>query len=785
MLTKGESTSYRLNCYYLILPLLAVICSCNTQKYLQEEEALLNRYRIEVISDEPSSVKNELRTELEAALQQRPNDRAFIFFKPRLFFYYRQQEKQDTSDFDKFVQNRLMEEPSIYDTMLTDESRLGMYEILYRKGYLQAQVWYSDTIESQKAEVKYYARTNGLYTIDTFTLVYPNERIESLVESKGGSSFLRPGRALSLSNLNAEKQRILELLQNEGYTDFSYSNFDLLEVSDTSNHRAKAILRILPGTEGELSVKQVGKITVYNRSESSELKADDVIEIHDSITFVNFHRYNSVRPSSLLRYIVVRPGEKLSKAKVNQTRAQLQLPAIKFANPRLIPREDNPSIVDIEIDLIREKKINVETSYQLSQNRVNSQALLGVNGSISLRNNNFLGGSELLSNDISGSIELAPRDKLINAINVNFNNSLEFPRFVDYFGIYKLANRLGWLKDRHYGTLQRSGSSILNVDYEFVNLNAFYRYQSIDLEFGFRSTFSSPHTARQLQITHPSITYFNPTTLDSFNLLYEEETFARKSFAPQFFTSILLNEITYVVEKAASLRGFSSAFISQFEVSGLEAMVVNALVNNLREPLTIGDLTFAQFARLDLDGRLYKQINADQSLAFRANIGIALPFGTSDFIPYVRQFFLGGPNTIRAWKIRELGPGRYLDETITRSSNQPFFQAGDLKILLNAEYRFDVYWRIEGAIFVDAGNIWTLEADEREGGQFSTAFLDQMAVGSGMGLRFDADYFKIVLDVGLKVRNPYEDENRSHFALVPGTTPGELINFNFAINYPF
>jgi len=785
MLTKGESTSYRLNCYYLILPLLAVICSCNTQKYLQEDEALLNRYRIEVISDEPSSVKNELRTELEAALQQRPNDRAFIFFKPRLFFYYRQQEKQDTSDFDKFVQNRLMEEPSIYDTMLTDESRLGMYEILYRKGYLQAQVWYSDTIESQKAEVKYYARTNGLYTIDTFTLVYPNERIESLVESKGGSSFLRPGRALSLSNLNAEKQRILELLQNEGYTDFSYSNFDLLEVSDTSNHRAKAILRILPGTEGELSVKQVGKITVYNRSESSELKADDVIEIHDSITFVNFHRYNSVRPSSLLRYIVVRPGEKLSKAKVNQTRAQLQLPAIKFANPRLIPREDNPSIVDIEIDLIREKKINVETSYQLSQNRVNSQALLGVNGSISLRNNNFLGGSELLSNDISGSIELAPRDKLINAINVNFNNSLEFPRFVDYFGIYKLANRLGWLKDRHYGTLQRSGSSILNVDYEFVNLNAFYRYQSIDLEFGFRSTFSSPHTARQLQITHPSITYFNPTTLDSFNLLYEEETFARKSFAPQFFTSILLNEITYVVEKAASLRGFSSAFISQFEVSGLEAMVVNALVNNLREPLTIGDLTFAQFARLDLDGRLYKQINADQSLAFRANIGIALPFGTSDFIPYVRQFFLGGPNTIRAWKIRELGPGRYLDETITRSSNQPFFQAGDLKILLNAEYRFDVYWRIEGAIFVDAGNIWTLEADEREGGQFSTAFLDQMAVGSGMGLRFDADYFKIVLDVGLKVRNPYEDENRSHFALVPGTTPGELINFNFAINYPF
>lgn len=785
MLTKGESTSYGLNLYHWLLAFLLICSSCSTQKYLKEDEALLNRFKVEVISNQPSSVKNELRTELEAALRQKPNDKAFIFFKPRLYFYYRQQEKQDTSDFDKFVQNKLMEEPSIYDTILTDESRVGMYELLYRKGYLQAQVWYADTIENRKANVTYYAKTNQLYTIDSFSLLYPNPQIEKLVSTKGGASFLRPGRALSLQNLNAEKQRILELLQDEGYTDFSYSNFDLLEVSDTSESKATAILRILPGTEGQLAVKKVGKITVYNRSESSELKMDDIVEVQDSIIFVNFHRDNSVRPSSLLRYIAMRPGEKLSKSKINQTRARLQLPAIKFANPRLVPREDDPSIVDIEIDLIREIKINVETSYQLSQNRVNSQALLGLTGSISLGNNNFLGGSELLSNDISGSIELAPRDEIINAVNLNFGNSLEFPRFVDYFGIYKFANRIGWLKDRHYDALKNTGSSILSADYEFVNLNDFYRYQSIDLEFGFRSTINSGNAARRLQISHPSITYFNPTTLDSFNLLYEEETFARKSFAPQFFTSVLFNELTYVVEKPASLRGFSSAFISQFEVSGLEAMVINAIVNDLREPLKIGDLTFAQFVRLDLDGRLYKQINADQSLAFRANFGIALPFGTSDFIPYVRQFFLGGPNSIRAWKIRELGPGRHEDQTITRENNRPFFQAGDLKLLLNAEYRFDVYWRIEGALFVDAGNIWTLQPDEREGGVFSSDFLDQMAVGSGMGLRFDADYFKVVLDVGLKVRNPFPDENKSHFALVPGTQTRELINFNFAINYPF
>ncbi len=785
MLTKDECTSSSPELLHWLLPLLFLTTACNTQKYLQEDEALLHKYKVEVISDQPSSVKNELRNELTAASQQKPNDRAFIFFKPRLYFYYRQQEKQDTSDFDKFIQNKLMEPPSIYDTVLTDESRLSMYDLLYRKGYLQAQVWYADTISSQKAQVTYFARPNQLYTIDTFSIVYPNREIELLVESKGAQSFLRSGRALSLTNLNSEKQRILELLQDEGYTDFSYSNFDLLEVSDTMGGKASASLRILPGTEGQLSVKQVGSVTVYNRSETAEFKENDVLVIHDSITFVNFDRDNSVRPTSLLRYIVVRPGDKLSKSKINQTRAQLQLPAIKFANPRLIPRSDDPSIVDIEIDLIREIKINVETSYQLSQNRVNSLALLGLTGSISLRNNNFLGGSELLSNDVSGSVELAPRDQVINAINLNFSNSLEFPRFADYLGIYKMANKLGLLKDRQYDALKSGASSILNADYEYVDLVDFYRYQSIDLDFGFRSTFNTVNTARQLQITNPSITYFNPTTRDSFNLLYEAETFARKSFAPQFFTSVLFNELTYVVEKSASVRGYSSAFISQFEVSGLEAMLVNLIVNNLSEPLKIGDLTFAQFARLDLDGRLYKQINADQSLAFRANIGLALPFGTSDFIPYVKQFFLGGPNTIRAWKIRELGPGESRDQTITRDNNRPFFQAGDLKILLNAEYRFDVYWRIEGAIFIDAGNIWTLKPDEREGGVFTSSFLDQIAVGSGMGLRFDADYFKVVLDVGLKVRNPYGDENQRHFAILPNIPTRELINFNFAINYPF
>ncbi|MBX2815932.1 MAG: outer membrane protein assembly factor [Saprospiraceae bacterium] len=769
-----------------LLCLLPIVTGCNTKKYLQDGDVLLHKNRVEVMGDLPSAARNTIRYELEKLLLQEPNDKALIFFKPRLYFYYRQQEKQDTTDFDRFVQTKLMEPPSLYDDQLTESSRRAMYDHLYRKGYLDAQVWVEDQVKGKKAEVKYYARLNQLYTIDTFELAFVNTDLAHLVDSLGGESHLRRGAALSLSNLNAEKQRIVELLHNQGYADFSYSNFDLLEVSDTTDATVNARLRILRATDSKLEAKTIGNINVYNRSESLDLTTEPHISMHDSVAFVNFNNRNSIRPSAILRYLPFRPGDKLDKSVINKARAQLQLPAVKFANPRLVPREDNPNVVDIEIDLIRERKISVETNYQLSQNRVNSQALLGLTGSINARNNNIFGGSELLSNDLIGSVELAPRNRgIFNAINVNFNNSLEFPRFVDFLGIYKLMRRLGILKQERLESLIGTGTSIFNARYEYVDLINFYNYQSIDLDFGFRSTTSNLRTRKQIQITHPSITYFNPETRDSFNFLYPEGTFARRSFAPQFFTSLLFNELTYIVEHAADIRGISSAFITQLELSGLEAYLVNAIVNGLSEPLKIGNLSFAQFARLDLDGRLYKQLNRDQSLAFRGNIGVAVPFGTSDDIPYVRQFFLGGPNTIRAWKIRELGPGSHLDQTITRQDNLPFFQAADLKLLLNAEYRFDVFWRLEGAVFLDAGNIWSLSQDERDGGRFGSDFLSQMAVGSGFGIRFDADYFRIVLDVGVKVRNPYEDEQGRHAALGVGLPFNEVTNLNFAINYPF
>ena len=509
-------------------------------------------------------------------------------------------------------------------------------------------------------------------------------------------------------------------------------------------------------------------------------------EVYDSIRFVGFEGPNKIDPRVLLENIKIRPGHLLKKDDLTDTRTQLQLPAIQFADIRSIPRQDGSNVVDFEIDIIPNKRIETNAEFEINRTTVSSQSFIGLGSNLSLINNNFLGGSERFSNNLDLSFEVNPRvEEFFNAANLNFDNTIEFPHFTEYFGIYKTLNKVGLLSDEKLSNLQEDASSVLDVGYEYVDLFRFFNYHSITAELGYRKSSSTLGARKRLQVVHPSLTYFDPTIKEQFDSLYSEQTFARKSFAPQLFTSVFFNRFNYSVEKVAGATGISSAFISSFEISGGEIYLASLIANRLDDPFQIGDLNFAQFAKLEFDGRIYKQFGSDQVLALRGNIGIAAPFGSTRFIPYVKQFYLGGPLNMRAWRIRELGPGGHQDETVTRGSRNPFFQAGDIKILVNMEYRFDVFWRIEGAFFLDAGNIWTLRKDERDGGQFTSKFYDQIAVGTGAGMRFDADYFKVVLDIGLKVRNPYPDEKGSHLVLGKGLSNRELINWNFAINYPF
>ncbi len=731
--------------------------------------------------------KNTLRYELQTQLEQVPNDKTFIFFKPRLWFYYRQEEKGDSTDFDKFVQRKLVEPPSLYDPSKTEETVKKMDELLFNKGYLEAQVWYEDTIINQHARVHYFVKPNRLFRIESFDFEVRDSTVRTIVESKQHETLLRPGDPVSSARVGMEKQRIITAMQNDGYADFSFGNFGALEATDTSDATVRSRLPIIPGQQGQFKRKYVGNVVINNLFRRDQMGFSQVLTL-DSVRFVNFDHKNKIKPSTLLNYIKLRPNELYRKSDLNETRVQLQLPAVRFADIKTRSRSPNTDTVDFEIDLYPAKQFETNVEFELNRTTVSNLSFIGLGTNLSLVNNNFFGGSERFSNGIDISFEVNPKAKpseFINAANVNFHNTLEIPRFTGFLGLYTALNKSKLIGDHRIATLESSANTILDIGYEYVDLFKFFNYHSVSAEYGFRSVTNGINFRKRVQITHPSLTYFNPTIKVRFDSLYNQQTFARKSFAPQLLTSAFFNKFVYTLERFQGARGFSSALIGSFEVTGAEMYLANLIINGLEKPLSLGELSFANFVKFEVDGRLYKQFNPEQVLALRANLGIAAPFGTTDVIPFVKQFYLGGPLSMRAWRIRELGPGSYEDATITRESGNPFFQTGDLKLLLNAEYRFDVFWRIEGALFLDAGNIWTLKKDEREGGSISSAFLDQMAVGSGMGIRFDADYFKVVLDIGVKVRNPYADEEGKHLAIRSGLPTSEVINWNFAINYPF
>jgi len=228
--------------------------------------------------------------------------------------------------------------------------------------------------------------------------------------------------------------------------------------------------------------------------------------------------------------------------------------------------------------------------------------------------------------------------------------------------------------------------------------------------------------------------------------------------------------------------------------------MINLLANAISgesKPFAFGaggdSIPFAHFMKYEFDWRHYQQLRGNQQFAFRAAAGLAFPYGPfSTQVPYVKQFYIGGPQSIRAWQIRELGPGGYKDPNVDQNTVQ-FYQTGDIKIELSAEYRFRIgtifanRMFLDGALFLDAGNVWTLKDDpQRPKANFTTDFFRQIAVGTGFGFRLDFKYFQIRLDFGYKLKNPYADEegrywlwkNFKNFSF-------SQFNSNFAIGYPF
>ena len=427
-------------------------------------------------------------------------------------------------------------------------------------------------------------------------------------------------------------------------------------------------------------------------------------------------------------------------------------------------------------------------------------------------NRNIFNGAETLITSVRAGVDVNPNfskeTRFWNTIDLGFQSDLYFPRFMDYFGLWKLTYLLPFNKAKKlagtdlYTTLSQNAHTKLSASYNYTKFLDFYSWNIFNLSYGFEYLRGKQ---RSYLLNHLAADYFKPTLFPNFTNNIGSE-FLLKSLEKRFIISLLFREFNYNFTGKPDSRGNTLHTAFNFETAGSELYTINNLYNGItgqKSTFRIDSVDFAQYARVETSLRYTRAITPKSSFAARFGFGIVRPFGASEVVPYLKQFGIGGPNSIRAWPARGLGPGGFIDSTAVQrksGNNLNLFRTGDLWLEGNLEYRFNVYSRLSGALFIDAGNVWTFNDDsqtpgapfffsdpdrlsEKPGkGQYD-AFYKQIAVGSGFGMRLDLTYFIFRLDLGMKIRYPYRWDG-THFWNPPNHWFRRM-NLNLGLGMPF
>ena len=311
--------------------------------------------------------------------------------------------------------------------------------------------------------------------------------------------------------------------------------------------------------------------------------------------------------------------------------------------------------------------------------------------------------------------------------------------------------------------LENDAVTQLKLGYSFVTIRDYYQYYNLVANLQY---IVQPNPFRRLIIDRTGIDIFIPDAKPAYQAILDDNPFLRESFGKQLFTGVAFRGLTSEQNSRRKHRAGYFKFIQGLELSGLEVFGLNTLVNaisNDTEAFAFGNkdgdpenlVTFSHFAKAEVDLRFYRDVGRTSQLAMRFNTGIASPYGPyTQQVPYIKQFYVGGPLSNRAWQIRELGPGSFQD-TAALDPNVPFYQTGDFKVDISVEFRFPLFWYFKGALFADAGNIWTLRPDPARPGANVKSPFAELGMGFGYGVRMDLSYFILRADFGYRLHNPY------------------------------
>jgi len=773
--------------------------SCNTSKYLNEGETFLHKNEITLKSESKIDNKFILKTNLKNLIQQKPNGSFALI--PREYIYYKNSEPGDSSWYNRFFLKYIAELPAIYDSSRTKLAAEAMQNYLInKKGYYNATVDYKEKVKFPKTKVEYIVNPRERYKINSLEYFGDDTEVVDAMKSMRDNSLIKPGDYIDAAEFDLELTRLSLALQNKGYANFATNFLSIKGDSSLNNHAVDIFLELLPPLPDSFHQKfTVGEINIFTDFHIDQDTSKLDVQLWNDTYYHKQAENFLVRPKAIENAIFLKPGSIYNRDARTKTRRKLsELGTYRFVTMNARLDEVHDSIINYDILLTPfQKKWVADFGWDffvstVSQTSDGNNEVLGFSLNNQFKNRNFLGGAEQFTISSQGALELLFNSSddisFVRSASVGMNAALEIPRQRNLLGAKPLINVLGLISDNNFRKFKENTTSTISAGFNYTDLVDNFTRASINATYShnFKPNSTSRFVIRQL-----GLEYNDYELSPGFEKRINNNPLLLRSFDDNLLTGLFFRDVTYIFTKPVNAEGNSFAFISNFEWSGMETFITNRLYNLVSgsdsDWRLNNNIEFAKYFRLELEPRFYEFFSDNHSFAARAYAGIIVPFGGSEAAPFFKQFSVGGPNSMRGWDQQELGPGSYSELLLNPIEGQTFFQTGDIKLEVNLEYRFDLFYVVEGAFFLDAGNVWTLkENTERPGASISSNFMDEIAVSAGYGIRFDFTYFNIRFDFGYKLRNPFPFADSDRYWYNWDEIKSQNFgNFQVAVNYPF
>ena len=680
--------------------------------------------------------------------------------------YVRQKEKPKLFSLFK---NPFSRKPVIYDTLQARLTCQDLVKAMQNQGFMHAGVSLNTTTEGKKLDAKYTLHPGIPYVMGKVEYDVEDENIQNILHlDDPDNQNLKPGMRFSVEALDNERKRIANLLMDDGYfrfnKDFIYFSADTIA--------------------GQNDIALTLHLTKYKASSNAPETDHPRYQIRNINYLSNDSDRIHLRRQVLLNATALKEGRPYSASALQRTYNNFaRLQAVKYTNIRFAEVPDSNRIAyvgesqntgDDDFNRLLDCNIQVSTNkpstISFQPEGTNTAGDFGAAASLTYTNRNLFRGSEQLSIELRGAYEAITglegyQDQ--NYTEYSVEGKLVFPRFVAPFLSKNFRRR-------------QTANSELSVSWDLQNRPEFHR-RVFSTAWRYRWAEPRHHLAWRFDLLDLNYVYM-PWISETFKKDYLDNVDNRNAILRYNYEDIFIMKMGFGLTYSNGVDAFRLNVESAGNLLDGFSKTLGFRTNSQGQH-TFLNIAYAQYAKFDFDYTHLLQLDKRNALALHAGLGVAYPYGNSTVLPFEKRYFSGGANSVRGWGVRELGPGKYKGN----DGRIDFInQTGDLKLDLNAEYRTALFWKFEGALFLDAGNIWTLRNyAEQPGGQFKiNEFYKQIAAAYGLGLRLNFDYFILRLDMGMKAINPAYESGDEHWAIIHPKLSRDF-SFHFAVGLPF